>query len=76
MTNNPAARFPIVAYRAKPGKEAELDALARERRFFANWGLRLTGRIFWPRYAEVCNFVPLNSLEESAQMFANFTPAN
>jgi len=46
------------------------------RRFFANWGLRLTGRIFWPRYAEVCNFVPLNSLEESAQMFANFTPAD
>ena len=46
------------------------------RRFFANWGLRLTGRIFWLRYAEVCNFVPLNSLEESAQMFANFTPAD
>ena len=30
MTNNPNARLSIVAYRPKPGKEAELMALSRE----------------------------------------------
>ncbi len=108
MTNNPAARLSIVAYRAKLGKEAELQALAREHMpFLRELGLAtdrphilataadgtlvevfewVEGGIekahhhpavgeLWKRYAEVCDFVPLNSLEESAQMFANFTPA-
>lgn len=109
MTNNPAARLSIVAYRAKPGKEAELQALAREHTpFLRSLGLAtdrphilataadgtlvevfewVEGGIekahhhpavgeLWQRYAAVCDFVQLNALEESAQMFANFTPMN
>ena len=97
----------MVAYRAKPGKEVELHALAREHTpFLRELGLATDrphilataadGTVvevfkwveggmdkahhrpavgeLWQRYAEVCDFVPLNSLEESAQMFANFTP--
>jgi len=30
----------------------------------------------WMRYAAACDFVPLNSLEESGMMFANFIPVN
>jgi hypothetical protein len=30
----------------------------------------------WKRYAEVCDYVPLNTLPESSQMFANFVPVN
>jgi hypothetical protein len=28
----------------------------------------------WARYAEVCDYVPLNQLPESAEMFAGFDP--
>jgi hypothetical protein len=28
----------------------------------------------WERYAEVCDYVPLNQLPEAADMFAAFTP--
>jgi len=30
----------------------------------------------WGRYAEVCDYVPLNTLAESGMMFASFTPVN
>ena len=30
----------------------------------------------WGEYAEVCDYVPVNTLAESADMFATFTPLN
>ena len=30
----------------------------------------------WSEYAEVCDYVPLNSLAEAGNMFADFTPAD
>ena len=30
----------------------------------------------WTRFAAVCEFVPLNTLEEAGMTFANFVPAN
>ncbi len=30
----------------------------------------------WGEYAEVCDYVPLNTLSEAASMFASFTPFN
>ena len=30
----------------------------------------------WGEYAEVCDYVPLNTLNESSMMFAGFTPFN
>jgi hypothetical protein len=30
----------------------------------------------WGEYAEVCDYVPLNTVPETGNMFADFTPAN
>jgi quinol monooxygenase YgiN len=30
----------------------------------------------WGEYAEVCDYVPLNSLSEASNMFADFTPVD
>ncbi len=30
----------------------------------------------WGEYAEVCDYVPLNTLSESSMMFAGFVPVN
>ena len=30
----------------------------------------------WGEYAEVCDYVPLNTLKEAGDMFAGFTPIN
>ncbi|MDB4921541.1 hypothetical protein [Mucilaginibacter sp.] len=30
----------------------------------------------WAEYAEVCDYVPLNSLSETGNMFADFTPVD
>ena len=30
----------------------------------------------WAAYGEVCDYIPLNQLEESGNMFADFTPFN
>ena len=30
----------------------------------------------WAEYAEVCDYVPLNTLSESSNMFAEFTPVD
>jgi hypothetical protein len=30
----------------------------------------------WQRYAEVCEYVPLNTLPEAAQLFADFAPVD
>ena len=107
MTYDPAVRLSIVAYKPKPGKKAELHALAIEHvPFLRSLGL-VTDRphvmataadgtiveVFewieggiekahshpalgelWQQYATVCDYVPLNTLAESAEMFANFTP--
>ena len=107
MTYDPSVRLSIVAYKPKPGKEAELMILAKEHvPFLQSIGLAadrphmiataadgiivevfewVQGGIekarshpavaeLWQRYAEVCDYVPLNSLVESSHMFANFTP--
>ena len=33
-------------------------------------------RTMWERYAAACDYVPLNTLPETAMMFANFVPAD
>jgi hypothetical protein len=109
MTTNPNARLCIVAYKPKPGKNAELLELAHEHApYLRSIGL-VTDRphvitlaqdgtvveVFewveggiekahqhpgvqemWLRYNAVCDYVPLNTLAESAQMFAGFVPVN
>jgi len=107
MTNNPNARLSIVAYRPKPGKEADLISLTQEHTpFLRSLGLAtdreavlarsadgtvievfewVEGGIekahshaglmeLWKRFAEACDFVPLNTLEECGMIFANFVP--
>lgn len=109
MTSNPAARLSIVAYKPKPGKEADLMDLTREHvPYLRSIGLATerphtiatasdgtvieifewveggvekahehTGlRDLWMRYSSTCDFVKLNTLDESSQTFANFVPAN
>ncbi len=107
MKNNPEARLSIVAYKPKPGKEAELFELSHEHvpylrkeglatdrphviakagdgtivevfewaeggleRAHAHPGLA----VMWQRYAEACDYVPLTTLEETHNVFANFVP--
>jgi hypothetical protein len=55
-------RFVIVAYRPKPGK-AEVHTNVEVQKM-------------WGEYAEVCDYVPLNQLPESANMFAEFASLN
>lgn len=107
MTDKPEARLSIVAYRPKPGKEADLLALTREHvpylrslelvtshpHFAAQAADGTVVEIFewaeggqaqahghpgvadlWARYSEACEFVPLNTLAEAGEMFANFVP--
>jgi hypothetical protein len=97
----------IVAYRPKPGKEADLIQLTREhlpvlraeglvtdRKVIAC--LTADGTVvevfeweaggvekahanpqvlaLWERYSTVCDYVPLNTVAESTQMFASFAP--
>lgn len=109
MTSNPNARLSIVAYKPKPGKEAELMKLTHEHvpylrsiglatdrpHTIATSGDGTVVEIFewveggvekahahpglgelWRRYSAVCDFVPLKTLEETGQMFANFVPVN
>ncbi len=109
MDANPQARLSIVAYKPKPGKDAELMALTQEHvPYLRSIGLAtdrphivatagdgtiievfewVEGGIekahqhaglgeLWTRYAAACDFVPLNTLEEAKQMFANFVPVN
>ena len=97
----------IVAYRPKPGREADLDALTREHIPYLRALDLVTGRepvllragdgvvvevfewrdgavetahshprvqALWARYAEVCDYVPLQALPEAAQLFATFKP--
>lgn len=102
-------RIVIVAYKPKPGKEAELLELTREHvpllrkeglatdhpvticqaadgtllevfewepggieRAHAN---PVVGEL-WKRYNEACDYVPLHTLPEAAQMFAGFSPVD
>jgi hypothetical protein len=107
MTSNPQARLSIVAYRPKPGKEAELLDLSMEHvPYLRSIGLAtdrppviarssdgtvievfewVEGGIekahhhpdlqkMWARYSAACDYVPLNSLPETSQIFANFIP--
>lgn len=109
MTTNPLARLSVVAYRPKPGMEAELMELSKEHvPYLRSIGLvterphvvALAGdgtvvEIFewveggiekahhhpglhgmWARYNAACDYVPLNTLTEAAQMFANFVPVD
>ncbi len=109
MQNNPQARVSIVAYKAKPGKEAELISLVEEHvPYLRSIGLATAREqivatssdgtvleIFewaegglerahahagvgqlWTRFATACDFVPLNTLVETAMMFANFVPVH
>jgi hypothetical protein len=109
MTTNPLARLSIVVYQPKPGKEADLMALALEhvpllRKLgmvterahvvatagngaivevfeWEEGGLQLAHehpavQDLWRRYAEACDYVPLNTLAEAGMMFANFVPVN
>ncbi len=104
---NNTATLSVVAYRPKPGKAAELDALTREHVPYLRQQGLATARTpvvakaadgtvievfewapggidkahnhegvqaLWTRYAAACEFVPLNTLEETKMMFANFTP--
>jgi hypothetical protein len=97
----------IVAYRPKPGKDAELlqltrehlpilraEGLATDREVIAcraadgtiievfEWESGGIERAhsnpevlkLWARYAEVCDYAPLNTLAEVAELFAGFTP--
>jgi hypothetical protein len=109
MDANSGARLSIVAYKAKPGKEADLMSLvkqhvpylrsiglATEREHivarasngtmleifeWAEGGLERAhahagvGEL-WTSFAAVCDFVPLQTLDETAMMFANFVPVN
>lgn len=109
MTSNPQACLSVVAYKPKPGKEAELMALTGEHvPLLRNLGLATDRphiiskaadgtiveifewveggiekahaepalRPLWSRYAAICDFVPLKTLEEAGMMFANFVPVN
>jgi hypothetical protein len=109
MTNNPLARLSIVAYRPKPGKNADLLALSHEHVPYLRsigcatdrphvvalaedgtvvevfeWvegGLRKAHehpgvQEMWARYNAACDYVPLNTLGEAQQIFANFVPQN
>ncbi len=100
-------RIAIVAYRPKPGREAELldltrehvpilraEGLATDRPAIAceaadgsivevfEWESGAIERAhanpkimeMWGRYAEVCEYAPLASLEESSNIFAGFRP--
>ena len=91
----------IVAYRPKPGRKADLDALTREHipylreldPVLLQAGDGVVVEVFeWrdgavqtahshpkvqalgARYAEVCDYVPLQGLPEAAQLFATFKP--
>ena len=97
----------IVAYRPKPGRKADLDALTREHIPYLReldlvterepvllqagdgvvvevfeWRDGAVGtahslaevQALWARYAEVCDYVPLQALPEAAQLFATFKP--
>jgi hypothetical protein len=109
MNYNPQARISIVAYRPKPGKEADLLALSHEHvPYLRGLGL-VTDRApviaiagdgtivevfewaeggldkahqhpavhaLWARYAEACDYVPLNTLAEAGAIFAGFVPIN
>lgn len=109
MNANPKALLSIVAYKPRPGKEAELRALTLEHvpylrsigvvteraHIVASAGDGTMVEVFewvegglekahlhpglielWNRYATVCDFVPLKTLEEAGMMFANFVPVN
>lgn len=109
MNTNRQARLSIVAYRPKPGKQAELMSLTVEHvpylrsiglatdrpHIIATAGDGTIIEVFewvegglekahahaglgelWTRYAAACDFVPLNTLQESEMMFANFVPIN
>lgn len=100
-------RLVVVAYRPKPGMEAELLQLTREhvpllrREGLATskpalaglakdgtiieifeWAPGAIGRAhtnpevgkLWHRYNAACDYVPLNTLAESADIFAGFEP--
>lgn len=100
-------RIVIVAYRPKPGREADLHALTLDHvPALRQLGLAtdrapaamLTAdgtvvemfewtddgiarahehpevQAMWGRYAEVCDYVPLNTLPEATMLFAEFTP--
>jgi hypothetical protein len=102
-------RIVIVAYKPKPGKEAELLQLTREHvPLLRGEGLATdhpvticraadgtvievfeweAGAIekahsnpavgqLWVKYDEACEYVPLSSLAEAAQMFAGFAPVD
>ena len=100
-------RIVIVAYKPKPGMEAELLKLTREHvPLLREQGLAtdhpvticqaadgtlievfewaagaierahtnpVVGQL-WGRYSAACEYVPLNTLKESADMFAGFSP--
>jgi len=99
----------IVAYKPKPGKEAELLELTREHvSILREQGLATNHpttickaadntivEIFewapggmerahtnpvvqdlWKRYAAVCDYIPVNALNECGQMFASFDPTD
>ena len=97
----------IAAYKPKPGRAAELLALARDHApYLRSLGLVsdrpavimaakdgtilevfewLDGAVerahempeiheLWAKYGEVCDYTPLNTLPETANLFAMFTP--
>jgi hypothetical protein len=97
----------IIAYKPKPGKEADLvqltrehvailrqEGLATERPVIAcqaadgtvvevfEWEADALDRAhtnprvlaLWERYPAACDYIPLNTLPEAAQMFAGFKP--
>jgi hypothetical protein len=99
----------IVAYKPKPGKEADLLQLTREHVPLLRaeglatdhpviacqakdgtvvevfeWAAGGTERAhtnpvvmkLWERYSAACDYVPLATLPEAANMFAGFTPIN
>lgn len=109
MIANPNARLSIVAYKPKPGRNAELLSLTQEHvpylrsigvaterpHIIATAADGTLVEIFewvegglekahahaglgemWQRYSAVCDFAPLNTLEECGMMFANFTAIN
>ncbi len=69
----------IVAYRPKPGRESEtLDLVRRRVPTLRKEGL-VTNRVpsmmrARNRFFQVCDCIPLNTLPESAEMFAGFEP--
>ncbi len=107
MQHNPDARLSIVAYKPKPGKEAELMALTLEHvpylqkegmatsrpHIIAKAGDGTIVEVFewaegglerahahvglsamWQQYSAVCDYVPLTTLAETHNIFANFVP--